>query len=194
MKGCLKPTGGVGACTESSSSASEPRQDRGRLLEDWAERRQVWGLEQLSEPKERGVWNHRHQPIAEKPWVLLNTWVLSCQVPGTWATSHPQFQSLASEQYNNQLASCTWLQMTCCEWFLTEVIKSTSGLSVCVDKDLEPVLCGGIFMSTLFPVIFVYKLLAMRIIYILIMSAQPPVRGKSSSLFTSYWQASEETA
>ena len=84
--------------------------------------------------------------------------------------------------------------MTYFEFFLTEATTSTGGLSICVDKGLEPVLCGTILVSVIFPVIFVYKLLALRIIYILITSAQPPVEGESGSLFTSYWQASEETA
>lgn len=56
-----------------------------------------------------------------------------------------------------------------------EVTKSIGRLSVCVDKDLEPVLRGAILVSVIFPVIFIYKLLALRIIYILIRSAQPPL-------------------
>ena len=49
--------------------------------------------------------------------------------------------------------------------------KSTGGL--CVDKDFEPVLRGAISVM-ISPVIFVYKLLVLTIIYILIMSVQPP--------------------
>lgn len=68
------------------------------------------------------------------------------------------------------------------------------GFSVCVDVDSEPVLHGVILVSAIFPVIFVYKPSALRIIYILIRSTHLPLGGESSSLFTSYWQASEKTA
>lgn len=61
--------------------------------------------------------------------------------------------------------------------------KSTGGFSVCIDKDLEPVLCGAISVSMIFLVIFVYKLMALRIIYILIMIAQPPLRGESQAAY-----------
>ena len=71
--------------------------------------------------------------------------------------------------------------------------EATGGHSVCVDKDLGPVLRGAVSVM-IFPVIFVYRLLALRIIYILIMSVQPPLGEESSSLFTSYRQASKETA
>ena len=94
--------------------------------------------------------------------------------------------------YSNQLVSSSCLQMTRFAWFLTEVTEATGGHSICVDKDLGPVLPAVSVM--IFPVIFVYEVLPLRIIYILITSAQPPLGEESSSLFTSYRQASEETA
>lgn len=41
--------------------------------------------------------------------------------------------------------------------------KSTGGFRVCVDKDLEPVLHGAILVSVIFPVIFVYKPVALEL-------------------------------
>lgn len=69
-------------------------------------------------------------------------------------------------------------------WFPTEVTTSTGSLSVCADKASEPVLLGAVLVSAVLPVIFFYKLLASRIIYILIRAAQPsPMRGKQLIYF-----------
>jgi hypothetical protein len=84
--------------------------------------------------------------------------------------------------YNHHLVSCTWSQMIWFEWFLTEVTLSTDRFSICTEKDLEHVLRGAILVPVIFPVIFVYKLLALRIIYILIRSAQLPSTEKVKQL------------
>lgn len=138
-----------------------------------------------------GAWNRRSPTDGRKALRSHSHLCSELSIPqelgkqATFSFSPWHQQSISTSCF--PVCSC---KMTWFEWFFTQVTHSTDVFSVCVDRDLEPVLHGAILVSAISPVIFMHKLLTLRIIYILITDSQPPL-GESSDLFTSSWQASE---
>lgn len=176
----------MGTCTDNLSPASEPWQDMGGLLgmavQPGAALQSLgWEVRGTADPPTDGRKALRsHSHLCSE---LSMPRELGKQVTFSFSPWHQQ--SISTSCF--PVCSC---KMTWFEWFFTQVTHSTDVFSVCVDRDLEPVLHGAILVSAISPVIFMHKLLTLRIIYILITDSQPPL-GESSDLFTSSWQASE---